>query len=174
MEETVEESEEAFDPLRDGPLRYLGYANELGEAFAAFLPPGGVPLSYAVAIGYVLVDTADKGMKAKAESMVQLDKKKAMLPEDIDPECLPLNSLHSENILRTEEFVIGCQRKLYKVNSISSICLEPPSSIRQLSSLLAGERALDTVIWQLLASVAIPGETDLPRHKSFRASRQAP
>lgn len=24
------EAEEEFDPLRDGPLRYLGYANELG------------------------------------------------------------------------------------------------------------------------------------------------
>lgn len=33
-----------YDPLRDGPLRYLGYANELGEAFAAWLFPGGVPL----------------------------------------------------------------------------------------------------------------------------------
>jgi len=36
-----------YDPLRDGPLRYLGYANELGEAFAAWLFQGGVPLSYA-------------------------------------------------------------------------------------------------------------------------------
>ena len=42
-----------YDPLRDGPLRYLGYANELGEAFAAWLFAGGVPLSYAVAIGCV-------------------------------------------------------------------------------------------------------------------------
>ena len=25
-----EEEEEEFDPLRDGPLRYLGYANECG------------------------------------------------------------------------------------------------------------------------------------------------
>lgn len=36
-----------YDPLRDGPLRYLGYANELGEAFAAWLFPGGVPLRWA-------------------------------------------------------------------------------------------------------------------------------
>ena len=27
---TMEENAEPFDPLRDGPLRYLGYANELG------------------------------------------------------------------------------------------------------------------------------------------------
>ena len=36
-----EEKGESYDPLRDGPLRYLGYANELGEAFAAWLFPGG-------------------------------------------------------------------------------------------------------------------------------------
>lgn len=47
-----EEASEAFDPLRDGPLRYLGYANEMGEAFAAWLPAFGVPASYCVALGY--------------------------------------------------------------------------------------------------------------------------
>jgi hypothetical protein len=41
------EEKTEYDPLRDGPLRYLGYANELGEAFAAWLFAGGVPLSYA-------------------------------------------------------------------------------------------------------------------------------
>lgn len=51
------EEKTEYDPLRDGPLRYLGYANELGEAFAAWLFAGGVPLSYAVAIGYVCFDT---------------------------------------------------------------------------------------------------------------------
>ena len=40
-----------YDPLRDGPLRYLGYANELGEAFAAWLFPGGVPLRWAALLG---------------------------------------------------------------------------------------------------------------------------
>lgn len=34
------------------------------EAFAAWLPFWGVPFSYAVAIAYVLTDTADKGTKA--------------------------------------------------------------------------------------------------------------
>lgn len=50
-----------YDPLRDGPLRYLGYANEAGEAFAAWLFPGGVALSYAIAIGYVCFDTGARG-----------------------------------------------------------------------------------------------------------------
>ncbi|GMH32869.1 hypothetical protein BSKO_00703 [Bryopsis sp. KO-2023] len=103
-----------YDPLRDGPLRYLGYANELGEAFAAWLPVGGVPLSYAVAIGYVLVDTGDKGFKA-------YDKASTELKEMSDPSSGTDNG--------------------------------------KLAAILAGERALDTVVWQLLASVAIPGAT---------------
>ena len=41
------EEKTEYDPLRDGPLRYLGYANECGEAFAAWLFPGGVTLRWA-------------------------------------------------------------------------------------------------------------------------------
>lgn len=104
-----------FDPLRDGPLRYLGYANELGEAFNAWLPAGSVPLSYAIAITYVLVDTADKGFTAKRESDLQLERKILTIPTSVNK--------------------------------------------RRLAAILAGERALDTVVWQMLASVAIPGFT---------------
>lgn len=39
--------EAPYDPLRQGPLLYLGYSNEVGEAFRAWLFQGGVPLSYA-------------------------------------------------------------------------------------------------------------------------------
>lgn len=35
--------------------------------------------------------------------------------------------------------------------------LHPEVNADGLTRLLAGERALDTVVWQLLASVAIPG-----------------
>jgi fission process protein 1 len=103
-----------YDPLRDGPLRYLGYANECGEAFAAWLPAGGVPFSYAVAIAYVLTDTADKGSKAYKAASKQLSENKELSPE---------------------------------VN------------VPRLVNLLAFERTLDTVVWQLLASVACPGYT---------------
>eukprot|EP01026_Neomeris_dumetosa_P026045 TRINITY_DN2131_c0_g1_i3.p1 TRINITY_DN2131_c0_g1~~TRINITY_DN2131_c0_g1_i3.p1 ORF type:complete len:472 (-),score=62.78 TRINITY_DN2131_c0_g1_i3:172-1542(-) len=110
-EDKYEEVE--FDPLRDGPLRFLGYANELGEAFAAWLPVGGVPLSYAVAIGYVLTDTVDKGRKALKEA--------------------------SDDLKKIQQGDI--------------------SEYEQLINLLGAERALDTIVWQLLASVAIPGAT---------------
>lgn len=43
------------------------------EAFAAWLPPFGVPLSYAIAIAYVLVDTADKGIRAYKDAGIELD-----------------------------------------------------------------------------------------------------
>lgn len=74
---------------------------------------GGVPLSYAIAIGYVLVDTGDKGVKAYSKAGDEL---KGM--DEIHPEV----------------------------------------DADALATILAGERALDTVVWQLLASVAIPGQ----------------
>ena len=42
-------AEGELDIYRESPLRYMGYSNEVGEAFAAFLPGWGVPASYGVA-----------------------------------------------------------------------------------------------------------------------------
>ena len=52
------------DPYRETSLRYMGYANELGEAFTTYLPDWGLPASYCVAATYVMFDTIDKGQKA--------------------------------------------------------------------------------------------------------------
>lgn len=52
------------DPYRETSLRYMGYANELGEAFTSYLPDWGLPASYCVAAAYVMFDTIDKGQKA--------------------------------------------------------------------------------------------------------------
>ena len=52
------------DIYRDTALRYMGYANEVGEAFAPLVPGWCVPFSYFLAISYVLADTVDKGTKA--------------------------------------------------------------------------------------------------------------
>ena len=57
----VEEGE--VDIYRDTALRYAGYANEVGEAFAPLTPGWCVPFSYAVAITYVIADTIDKTKK---------------------------------------------------------------------------------------------------------------
>ena len=51
------------DIWRDSLLRYLGYANEVGEAFRPIYPRF-VPWSYAIAFGYVGCDVADKTINA--------------------------------------------------------------------------------------------------------------
>lgn len=104
---------EEFDPLRDGPLRYLGYANELGEAFRAWLPIWGVPASYAVAIAYVVTDTFDKASKANKQA--KQDLADPGIPKEVDTDWLV--------------------------------------------KVITAERFIDTIVWQLLASVAVPGFT---------------
>lgn len=51
------------DIWRDSPLRYMGYANEVGEAFRHMYPKFVRP-SYAVAFLYVGCDTIDKTITA--------------------------------------------------------------------------------------------------------------
>mmetsp|Transcript_18431 Transcript_18431/g.45841 ORF Transcript_18431/g.45841 Transcript_18431/m.45841 type:complete len:262 (-) Transcript_18431:263-1048(-) len=64
------------DLFRDTPLRYMGYANEVGESFTAFLPVWGVPASYGVAAVYVMMDTVDKTIKAYKGETVDGEKVK--------------------------------------------------------------------------------------------------
>ena len=45
----VADAEGELDIYRESPLRYMCDSNEVGEAFAAFLPGWGVPASYGVA-----------------------------------------------------------------------------------------------------------------------------
>ncbi|KAH7729121.1 Mitochondrial 18kDa protein [Aphelenchoides avenae] len=52
------------DLYRETPIRLLGYANEVGEAFRAWVPVSAVRLSYVVASGYVCADALDKSHKA--------------------------------------------------------------------------------------------------------------
>ena len=63
-EEVVASPDGEVDIYRDTALRYAGYANEVGEAFAPLVPAWCVPASYGVAITYVVADTADKTLKA--------------------------------------------------------------------------------------------------------------
>jgi len=73
--ETFFEVEEPKEPgaepgtiyiYRDSPLRFLGYANEVGEAFRPLVPVELVYFSYVAAISYILADTVDKGRKGAA------------------------------------------------------------------------------------------------------------
>lgn len=53
------------DIWRDSLVRYFGYANEVGEAVRPVAPRLVIP-SYVVSIAYVMGDTRDKGIKARA------------------------------------------------------------------------------------------------------------
>ncbi|RLN75488.1 hypothetical protein BBJ28_00000566 [Nothophytophthora sp. Chile5] len=91
------------DLWRDSLVRYLGYANEVGESFRPIVPRLVVP-SYCVAFGYVLGDTYDKAAKAHAKAVAA-------------------------------DF-----------------------STRKRNAVIA-DATIDTLAWQTLASVAIPGFT---------------
>ncbi|TYZ65321.1 hypothetical protein PybrP1_004074 [[Pythium] brassicae (nom. inval.)] len=99
MTDSVNHDDVPVDIWRDSPVRFLGYANELGESFRPVAPRFVVP-SYALAFAYVLGDTAHKATRATANA--------------------------------------------------------PPDASR---TALGAAAALDTLIWQTLASVAIPGFT---------------
>ncbi|CAF0993335.1 unnamed protein product [Brachionus calyciflorus] len=52
-----------LDIFRDTPVRYMGYANEIGEAFRSMISPAAVRATYGVAFGYVFLDVIDKANK---------------------------------------------------------------------------------------------------------------
>ncbi|XP_057294355.1 mitochondrial fission process protein 1-like isoform X1 [Hydractinia symbiolongicarpus] len=58
-----------LDYFRDTPVRYLGYANEVGEAFRQLIPVSFVRLSYVVASTYCLSDATSKAFNVKKEDL---------------------------------------------------------------------------------------------------------
>lgn len=79
-EEEEEGEEGEVDIFRDTALRYLGYANECGEAFRPLVPEIAVVLSYAVAVSYVTADAISKGYQCAKDS----DSKTCALPASFD------------------------------------------------------------------------------------------
>jgi len=57
--------ENKIDYFRDTPIRLLGYANEVGEAFRQLIPVKLVRLSYVVASTYCFCDAASKSIGSK-------------------------------------------------------------------------------------------------------------
>jgi fission process protein 1 len=101
QDKEMKEGEQKYDIFRHSPLRYLGYANEVGESFRYQYPKFVVP-SYVVAFGYCLADAGTSGRDTYTES------------------------IHKQ------------------------------SSTPELDALAS---TMDTLIWQSLASVTIPGAT---------------
>mmetsp|Transcript_10298 Transcript_10298/g.11832 ORF Transcript_10298/g.11832 Transcript_10298/m.11832 type:complete len:159 (-) Transcript_10298:847-1323(-) len=63
----MKERVETVDVWRETSVRYLGYANEIGEAFRPVFPKFVRP-SYALAFGYCIGDTVDKAYKTCQQS----------------------------------------------------------------------------------------------------------
>jgi len=62
--EDESEEDKEIDIYRDTPLRYMGYANEVGEAFRPLINVNFVYLGYVLALGYVCADAISKAVKA--------------------------------------------------------------------------------------------------------------
>ncbi|EKX51635.1 hypothetical protein GUITHDRAFT_85038 [Guillardia theta CCMP2712] len=55
------------DVFKDTPVRFLGYANELGESFRPVVPRSWVTASYVLAGSYVLADTTHKSWESMSD-----------------------------------------------------------------------------------------------------------
>ena len=107
---------EKVDIFRDTPIRYLGYANEIGESFRYQFPKLVLP-SYIVSFGYCFADATTKGY--------------------------------------------ATYQSASKARSSSSTTSESNTTNSRTNSptLKAIITTTDTLIWQCLASVMIPGAT---------------
>ncbi|CAG0892639.1 unnamed protein product [Darwinula stevensoni] len=68
VERVTEVPPNPVDVYRHSPVRLLGYANEVGEAFRALVHVNWVRLSYVIASTYVLADTLDKARRVAQSS----------------------------------------------------------------------------------------------------------
>ena len=95
LDAAQQEKEEEDDLFRDTPLRYMGYANEVGESFRSLVSPGLVKASYVVAFGYVFMDVVDKSIKSyrKETATNQSNPMKSTSKEAVD--CLVWQTLAS-------------------------------------------------------------------------------
>jgi len=177
-EKSTEEAE--FDIWRDSLLRYLGYSNELGEAVRPVFPAAYFA-SYCAAFGYVLADSIDKsgradkkkrrnlakstfllldsgcqGVLTKADVKVAFEKLKTPLPESdmneyfdkIAPSELIDLPTFMELFDKEDEYSVKIVEALQKPSSDNGPLANP--------GLVAGA---DALIWQTIASVALPGFT---------------
>jgi mitochondrial fission process protein 1 len=60
----IKKPEKEYDIYKDSYLRYLGYSNEIGEAFRKVTSRSFVIFTYVVEFGYFIGDTIHKGHKA--------------------------------------------------------------------------------------------------------------
>ena len=113
-----------------------GYANEVGEAFRNMVAVRFVHVSYAISCGYVLSHAVAQGVTSRNE----LDRRK-----DTTHTNLNHSSAHHNfaTLSKTNNYVQKQSNLSHGHNS--SLSLSPRAAV------------LDTLLWQGLASVVIPG-----------------
>ena len=139
-----------IDRFREGPVRLLGYVNELGESFRPLVPRLAVHASYVVSGAYVCVDAAWRSTMPPAGRSPVVEGKRPPL------ECakipLHLRKLRQRHPLARDLLA----RPLLQDTLLDMAHLLPLSeSPHRLSPCIVA--AADTLLWQGLASVAIPG-----------------
>lgn len=150
------------------------------EAFAAWVPGWGVPLSYAIAITYVLVDTFDKYSRARKQARIELDSIDLEPSVDADrcaASCQPCPLVIAPLPCHGRPWCghhlsspVSCGGEGYGQSVVRAMVDGGRASVGsngaaqpggrdacRLVGLLAADNALDTVVWQMLASVIIPG-----------------
>lgn len=176
--------EEEFDIWRDSLLRYLGYSNELGEALRPVFP-AAYAASYALAFAYVLADSVDKGGRAdkrkrqnlakslfvsmdsgcegyltKKDVRSAFEKLKTSLPEaDLEEYFAKTDvTVNGTGLINLEQFMALYDKEDENLMAIVDNFDTPGSDSGPLTNpaLVAGA---DALIWQTIASVALPGFT---------------
>lgn len=147
-----------------------GYTNEVGESFRSLISVHLVNLSYAVAFGYCLADTIDKTIKRKKVSACE------------HTYYFPVNRVAFRQIsLMTEQITVwkrwkrGIRAGVQSCHEIACLLMGFSSELTASCPYPVSPQDLpiqdprrktriiitagDTLIWQLLASVLIPGFT---------------
>lgn len=133
---TSDAAAKTVDIWRDSPLRYLGYANEVGEAFRPLYPRFVVP-SYGVAFLYVGCDTADKTWKSaqNGDNNVDIFKKSsdALIWQTLASVLVPGQIIHAVTAVATK----ACN---------SSSLAHLPSRVRMYGPTAVGLAAIPFII----------------------------
>ncbi len=85
---STEDNVKQVDYFRDTPLRYMGYANEVGESFRSLVSVKIVHASYAVAFGYVFLDCIDKMNKTYKTEKIKLSESPVLNSAKTGLDCL--------------------------------------------------------------------------------------
>lgn len=117
VHDDVHKDEQSYDIFRDSPLRYLGYANEVGESFRYQYPKFVTP-SYILAFGYCFADAMTSGYETYHQQQQPQQKQQKTKKKENDDVVVSTSPLFDATIATA-----------------------------------------DTLIWQSLASVTIPGFT---------------